>query len=465
MIRAARSSPRTRRHRPVGRAGLPRPARCRRRIRVGRAAWRHWACPRVRRPGGGVSRGRSRGRSRPVAAPPGRRGSRAGADEQQQQPQRGQRLALQQRDQDRRCGAQHRADVWDEFHQAVEHPEEQCVAAPGREDAERPEQPQADRGAEPHDQAEQELAAHIAGDSGLDPPRVVVGRCAVSGRHDPACEGADLFAVDQHVHHDHQRQDQHESGLCHARDQTTGERDDVRGPSQKRLLQRVQRRLPGSLDLNADPVTVQPDLEAGQRAVRRLDQLREVALQGRDLSGDGPHQQTDHGGDHGEERHEHDDDRHAARQPGPLQQAHRRIDDQGHDAGDDEDEQYRPGPSREADQHPQGARHRDHLHPARHHHRLDGGGRRLRLTAAVPAVVVDGHDAPPVVWRVVHPPAIRRTMRHRSTATACTPGPAGPSVPCGSPRTGRRRATRPPAGRSAPRSRFSPRGGCRCGPR
>jgi hypothetical protein len=80
-------------------------------------------------------------------------------DEQQHQPQRGQRLALEQCHQYGGSRTQHGPEIGDQLHQRVEHAEEHRIGLAGWEDPERPEQPQRDPGGQTHDEAEGELAA------------------------------------------------------------------------------------------------------------------------------------------------------------------------------------------------------------------------------------------------------------------------------------------------------------------
>ena len=82
-------------------------------------------------------------------------------------------------------GPDDRPDVGNELHQPVEAPEEQRVVLAIGKDAEHAEDPQRQRGARAHDQAEQQLAADVAEHRMLDEQlEVVLGR-PVSGRHDP----------------------------------------------------------------------------------------------------------------------------------------------------------------------------------------------------------------------------------------------------------------------------------------
>ena len=70
---------------------------------------------------------------------------------------------VEQRDQDRRHRPDDRPDVGDELHQPIEGAEEDRVVLAVGEDPEHPEDPQRDRRARAHDQAEQQLAADVAG--------------------------------------------------------------------------------------------------------------------------------------------------------------------------------------------------------------------------------------------------------------------------------------------------------------
>ena len=113
----------------------------------------------------------------------------------------------------RRERADRRADVRDQLREAEPRAERDRVRLALGEDPERAEHVQHQPGARAHDQAEQELAAHVAEQRRLDAGREVVVRRPVAGRHDGARDRADPVAVDQHVDRQDDDQDQREAGL------------------------------------------------------------------------------------------------------------------------------------------------------------------------------------------------------------------------------------------------------------
>ena len=100
-------------------------------------------------------------------------------------PDRGQRV-VEQRDDDRRQRAEERPDERDELHEPEEGAEGERVGLALREDAEHAEDPQRQARARAHDQAEEQLAADVAGDRALHARREVVLARAVARRHDRA---------------------------------------------------------------------------------------------------------------------------------------------------------------------------------------------------------------------------------------------------------------------------------------
>ena len=132
-------------------------------------------------------------------------------DEQEDDPHGADRVD-EQGDQHRGEGADDRPDVRNELHEAVEGAEEHGEVFTGREDAEQAEDVQRDGRAGAHDEAEQQLAAHVAEHRALDEQREVVLGRAVARRHDPLDELADLIAVDQQVDRQNEDQDEVEPG-------------------------------------------------------------------------------------------------------------------------------------------------------------------------------------------------------------------------------------------------------------
>ena len=127
------------------------------------------------------------------------------------QPDGVQRVAAERRDDHGRERADGRADVRDQLGEAVERAEGERVRLAVREDPQRAEDPQHDPGARAHDQAEQQLAADVAEQRGLDARREVVLRRAVARRDHSAHDRADPVAVDQHVDGEHDHEDQREA--------------------------------------------------------------------------------------------------------------------------------------------------------------------------------------------------------------------------------------------------------------
>ncbi len=104
------------------------------------------------------------------------------------------------------------------------------------------EQVQREAGGGTHDGAEQQLAADVARDGALDQVRVVVGLRAVAVGHRPAHERADLGAVQQHVHRQHEHEHQIEDRAGHFGGERAAERREFVGALGDFALDALQRR-------------------------------------------------------------------------------------------------------------------------------------------------------------------------------------------------------------------------------
>jgi hypothetical protein len=193
-----------------------------------------------------------------------------------------------------------------------------------------------------HGQAEQELPPHVAGNGARDARGVVVVGRAVPGRHDGPHDGTDARPVEQHVHGDHEDEDQAEARPDDRLQQIRAERDDLPGPAHDAVLQRLQRRPALFLELDVDAAVVERLLQIGQALVGGVDDRGDVVAERVDLVGDRVGQEQAGDDQHEEEAGVDDEDRQPPRHAPTLHELHQRVEDQGDDRRDREDQQHGP---------------------------------------------------------------------------------------------------------------------------
>ena len=187
--------------------------------------------------------------------------------------------------------------------------------------------------------AEQQLAADVAGDRALDQVRVVVGAGAVAVGHRAPHQRPDLAG---------------RTAACTptARTRARGRRSRWRLPWRARrrttraccaslatlLLDALQRRLALLDQFQMDAVVVQFVLEARDRLVGFVDDVRQVVGERAHLIGDRVGKQEADAGQREEECEVHGEHRQPAGQARALQEGDGRVEDQRDEPGDDEDQ-------------------------------------------------------------------------------------------------------------------------------
>jgi hypothetical protein len=192
-----------------------------------------------------------------------------------------------------------------------------------------------------------------------------------------AHEVADRAGVQKHVDRDHDHQHQREDPRDQKLQQVAGEADQVLRPGQQVPLQLAERAVLGGGQPQVDATVVQPPLQVLQRLVGAVDVGGDVLAELLDLVPDRVRQEDGAGREGGPEADVDERHRDPARHSGALDQANHRVEDQGQDAGDGEDEQDGAGGDGDRPHRQQQQRKRHQLNPAGHHHPPDDR-RRLR---------------------------------------------------------------------------------------
>ena len=234
--------------------------------------------------------------------------------------------------------------------------EQQRVLLRVRQEPDHREQPEAEAGARPDDQAQRDLTAHVRRERVLD--RAQERRLVRSRREPPVDPAAEPLHVEEHVDRHDEQQHRAEQRLADRDRRALDERDDpVRVLADVAPLDLTHEPVTALLDLHRlQVVAVEPALEAidvevrgrpSGRGVRMREVVVEPGRRGLRLRDDGGGDGEDDQREHREERQVHERDREAARELDPLQRPDDRIEQQRHERRHHEQEDDVNHPRRE----------------------------------------------------------------------------------------------------------------------